>query len=153
MPIVNEGEFGWAQGGKNLIYPNINSCLTLTLVNGTEAIGAHAVAVPGQGQLSFNKLVDEMSNLKLKPTRVYVIGDTVTWQQNINALSKNNVVSLWQLGAVFGLPEDDFENIEVFDVAPLTKGGGMVNINVHPATRTIRVTSKDAALLKTFSWA
>lgn len=156
MPIVKEGEWDRAQGGKNLLYPEINSCLTLTLVKGAEAIGAHAVAVPGPGQLNINKLIDELKQQKFNPTRVYAIGDTYAWEQNIGALSKNAFTSVWQLGAAFGLPDDDFENIVVFDIARLAKknGGVTVNVNVHPATRTVRVMSQDAKTLhQCYSWA
>jgi hypothetical protein len=142
MPIINEGETGDAQGAKNLIYPNINSCLTITIIcAGSVAVGGHCVLFPSDNnQLSVSKIIDELKMYKAQIKRLYLIGDTETWNQNIGAITNNAYGDLNAISAAFGNPDTT-----VVDVEKWTKGSGMVQVNVHPATRMASVHTNNGA--------
>jgi hypothetical protein len=115
-------------------YPNINSCLTITcFCEGPMLVGGHCVAVPSGSQKGFMDIWQYISaNAKpLDRTQLFLIGDTKTWQDNLNNRSGGKFSRLEQLGAALGLPEDTGKT-KIINVSGWTNGGGMVRIEAWP---------------------
>ncbi len=119
MPTtLDEGTFGQAAAGGDLVYPNINSCLTLTVVNGDNSlVGAHAVLAPENGQADLETLVGQIASALAEPKKLYLVGDTGTWFEALGQVSSyerfSDISKAFELGNKF----------EVIDVQEYTDGG------------------------------
>ncbi len=136
MATIHEGETGSTQGAEDLIFPDINSCLTVTCAcEGGVVIGGHAVLIPEANQLSLVKIVEV---LKRAPVRkhLFLIGDNATWDQNLSALTGGTFSNLRAVATALNLGD----KVSLIDVEKWTNGGkGMVQIVFHPATKTMQI--------------
>jgi hypothetical protein len=93
---LKEGQSGQAAGNlffknqKNINYPGINSCLSITLLGKHKSLaGAHAVAVTaGSGLPSLADLVKDLDKAMKADKREHllIIGDTDTWLTSASIL-------------------------------------------------------------------
>jgi hypothetical protein len=90
---LDEGQSGKVTLPDELIYPNINSCLSVTMVlNDGTRIGGHAILIPEPGQQNLNNILTYITNNAPEGQRVrlYVIGDIDTWNQNLDGIRDNH---------------------------------------------------------------
>lgn len=101
-----EGQTGIAVA-EDLIYPNINSCLSITIVlNDGTRVGGHAVLIPEDGQQNLNNILTFIANNSpiAQRVRLYIIGDIGTWDDNLDNIRNihgipngvNNIVNYIQ---------------------------------------------------------
>ncbi|MBV8256155.1 MAG: hypothetical protein JO154_26410 [Chitinophaga sp.] len=93
---IKEGEVNQVTGTNTLIYPNINSCLSLTAVFAdNKRVGGHAVMFPVAPQLNLKQICDYLMANKGTSNTLIVVGDIGTWNQNWSMLdeTKNLVIN------------------------------------------------------------
>jgi len=79
---VNEGEFKTVQATDDMLYPNINSCLTVTYAYNTGVrSGGHAVLFPTPDQLTLELMVEKLSDMN-KAKIFYLLGCIRLWNEN-----------------------------------------------------------------------
>jgi hypothetical protein len=88
MPTVTEGKMAKASdllfipNLRSMKYPDINSCLTITLVCKNQMlVGAHAVIMTGEGMESLDKLVDKLKSAAEghNPLKLFLVGAIAFW--------------------------------------------------------------------------
>jgi hypothetical protein len=132
--MIEVEENQWAQAASELIflpnskgikYPGINSCLSITLVcKRLFLVGAHAVLIPGLGQLVQN--LDTATELADR-RHLFFIGDTGTWESNPASLSGYGCLE--GVAAALGMAE----KYHVVDVVKWTdQGKNKVDIMFSP---------------------
>lgn len=83
---IREGEAERVPAGTNLIYPGINSCLTITAVYaGGERCGGHVVMFPEGSQKSLQEICDFIKS-NGNASQLFIVGDIETWNQNWSML-------------------------------------------------------------------
>ena len=79
---VAEGEFKTVQATDDMLYQNIDSCLTVTYAYDTGIrSGGHAVLVPEGQQLSLEQMVERLNNMS-QATIFYIAGCIEIWDDN-----------------------------------------------------------------------
>ena len=78
--MLNEGEFATVNATDDLLYPNIDSCLTVTYAYDTGIrSGGHAVIIETPG-LTLEQMLEQMNNMD-QPTIFYILGCTKIWNK------------------------------------------------------------------------
>ena len=76
--VLNEGEFATVNATDDLLYPNIDSCLTVTYAYNTGIrSGGHAVIIGTPG-LTLEQMLDQLSNMD-QATIFYILGCIQIW--------------------------------------------------------------------------
>ena len=79
---VNEGEFETVQETDDMLYPNIDSCLTVTYAYDTGIrSGGHAILFPRLDQLPLELMVENLSGMNTSKI-FYLLGCIKVWNQN-----------------------------------------------------------------------
>ncbi|MFB6456398.1 hypothetical protein ACE38W_14090 [Chitinophaga sp. Hz27] len=145
---VNEGEVGQATGQDILEYPNINSCLSITAVfTDGKRYGGHVVMFNTDKQLTLKEICDKIIANKGNSTRLIIIGDIGTWNQNWSQLpqTSNLTINGKKVTSVAGLgPAMGFTTNDNWDTDNCVTSGGSYDVYFEYAgtTRQIRVHDK-----------
>jgi hypothetical protein len=114
-----------------LLYPGINSCLTITcFCEGPLIVGGHAILVADAPLKDINAIMDYIvaNAPPTDRTHLVLIGDTGTWDDNMSGLSRGEYSSLEALGDKLGLPASAHK-MTIQDVVSYTnRGKNMVRV-------------------------
>lgn len=131
--VLTEGRFALSNA-EDIIYPRIDSCLTMTLLGGHGRMaGAHVVAAinRGMGQLDLSALLALMGDAIAKPDRLhlFLVGDTHVWDNNVQLY--NGMADLYDIGNALDL---GMSKVTVHNVREhMTNGGGAVDVVARAA--------------------
>jgi len=142
-PVLREGQFARADRGLSFLYPNINSCLTITVKLDTgPKLGAHCVLFPESWQLSINDVLAKMkqyiqeNHLENAVDEVIFAGDTLTWSDNLDIVTNSQGNSLLKIGQDLG-----GRNITAVDVNMYTEDGKKsvtIEVDDSPVLRIVK---------------
>jgi uncharacterized phage-like protein YoqJ len=80
---ITEGKTAEVNTTDTLLYPEINSCLSITAVFADgKRVGGHAVFFLGTGQMNLQEICNYILQRKSNSTHLYIVGDTGTWDGN-----------------------------------------------------------------------
>jgi len=105
---IDEGQAKEVPVADNLLYPNINSCLSLTAVfPDKKRVGGHAVMVPHPpaGQMDLQGICNYIFTRKGSSTGLYVIGYIQLWNDNWGDMdqTKNLIINGVKVKNVAGI--------------------------------------------------
>lgn len=145
---IDEGQAKEVPSADNLLYPNINSCLSLTAVfPDAKRVGGHAVLFPeGAGQLDLQKICDYIFSRKGNSTGLYVIGYIKIWNDSWSQLpqTKNltingkKVTNVAGIATAMGYPAAGSLNFDV-DTCNLPSGSYDVAFDLVSGKRVCTV--------------
>jgi hypothetical protein len=79
---IKEGQTGTVDPADTLVFPGINSCLSITTVlPQITRLGGHSVLVPEGAQQTLQQICDFLNTRKYAD-KIFIIGDIGTWNQN-----------------------------------------------------------------------
>lgn len=102
---IAEGQTATVNPADTLLYPGINSCLTITTVlPQITRLGGHAVLVPEGAQQTLQQICDFIATRNYAD-KLYIIGDISTWNGNWAHMPQcaNLVINNQQVNNVQGI--------------------------------------------------
>lgn len=145
---IDEGQAKEVPAADNLLYPNINSCLSLTAVfPDNKRVGGHAVLFPeGAGQLDLQKICDYIFTRKGNSTGLYVIGYIGIWngywpdlpQTKNLTINGKKVTSVAGIATAMGYPAAGNLNFDV-DTCDMPGGSYDVSFDLVSGKRVCKV--------------
>lgn len=145
MREIKEGEFDIVPDGEDLLYPHLDSCLSITCTNADgNRCGGHAVMVPDPeaGQLTLAGICERLT-AQGDGQRLYIIGAFAYWEDNAFLNPENPIIGLPRYqggGAITSIQEIpvvlNYPN-EVIYIDTTTQP---CNVTFHAANRQLTVT-------------
>ena len=138
---IKEGEIGSAYDA--IVFPNINSCLSITCICGGSLVGGHAVLIPEKGQLPINDIVDGLALRSATCLKLFIIGDNTTWNNNLKLIS-NKYTSIQSIVNKLK-PKSSISNaagykpVVTHDIYDWLKGKSSVDIEFSLTNRKVTV--------------
>ncbi len=102
---INEGQSNTVSPANTLLYPGINSCLSITTVlSQATRLGGHAVLFPEAPQQDLQQICNYI-NTRKNADMLYIIGDVGTWNQNWAGIPQcqNLIINGQQVQNVLGI--------------------------------------------------
>ena len=156
---VNEGEFETVQAANDMLYPNIDSCLTVTYAYDTGVrSGGHAVLFPEQGQETLEQMVQTLSG-KNKANIFYILGAIGVWNDNYFGQTGRNftingaVVNLKNVeGIVQALGYNAKSNAVLYDKDDYTTRPVAILFQANPKMLKITVPAEAGKVIYNQPW-
>ena len=152
---IDEGQAKEVPVADNLLYPNINSCLSLTAVfPDKKRVGGHAVLFPeGAGQLDLQGICNYILARKGNSTGLYAIGYTGIWDGFLAGLPADKklkingkiVTKVADIATAMGYPAAGNLNFDV-DVCNAPKGSYDVYFDLENGKRVCKVKDRNTGI-------